>query len=680
MTARSVPVDRDRASRRAARLRAEIARHRKRYYVDDDPEISDGEYDALERELVAIEVAYPDLITEDSPTRRVGGEPADSFPSFGHRTPMLSLENAFGDEELGDWRRRLERALAGERPTFVAEPKVDGLSIAVHYEDGVLIRAVTRGDGMTGEVVTGNVRTIRSIPLRLTRPVARLEARGEVYMPRSAFRALNRARAEAGQPPFANPRNSAAGSVRLLDPRVTAERRLDCLFYALADLAGDVPSPATHTAGLELLRDLGLRTNPLNHTGLGIDDLAAAIDRIRDARDGLDYEIDGVVIKIDDLAQRERAGSTSKAPRWAVAYKFPAEQATTRVLDIRVQVGRTGALTPVAELEPVVLAGTTIARATLHNSDEIERKDVRVGDTVLVEKAGEVIPQVVQVVAGARPSGAVPFRMVDACPECGSAVVREEGEVAHRCTGSLVCPAQRRQSILHFASRSAMDIQGLGKALVDQLLANDLIHDVADLYGLDQETLAGLERMGAKSARNLLNELDASKDRPLHRVLHALGIRHVGERAARVLADAYESLDAIAAADAEDLEALDEIGPKTAAQLRLFFDNDASRALLERLKRAGLRAEPEVRAGPRETAASPFAGKTVVVTGALPGRSRTEVKALIESLGGRVASSVSRKTDLVVAGESAGSKLDQARALGVAVIDAERFESLVTHE
>jgi DNA ligase (NAD+) len=590
---------------------------------------------------------------------------------------MLSLENAFGDDELADWQRRLERALGDESPTFVAEPKVDGLSIAVHYEDGVLVRAVTRGDGATGEVVTGNVRTIRSIPLRLTRPVARLEARGEVYMPRSAFRALNEAREEAGQPPFANPRNSAAGSVRLLDPRVTAERRLDCLFYALAEVDGVDPVPESHSAGLALLRDLGLRTNPLNVAGLGIDDLPEAIERVRAAREELDYEIDGVVIKVDDLVQRDRAGSTSKAPRWAVAVKFPAEQATTRVLDIRVQVGRTGALTPVAELEPVVLAGTTVARATLHNSDEIERKDVRVGDRVLVEKAGEVIPRVVRVVTSARPAGTEPFRMPGSCPECGSAVVREEGEVAHRCTGTLVCPAQRRQSILHFASRSAMDVQGLGKALVDQLLAGGHVRDVADLYRLDEDTLAALDRMGDKSARNVLAELEASKGRPLHRVLYALGIRHVGERAARVLADAHDSIDAVGAATAEELEALDEIGPKTAAQIRLFFENDASRALLDRLRAAGLRAEPEPRAEAVEPSASPFAGKTVVVTGTLPGRTRGDVKALIESLGGRVSSSVSRKTDLVVAGDAAGSKLDKARDLGVEVVDADGFEAMV---
>jgi len=673
-----IPRDPGQAARRAERLRDEIAHHRKRYYVDDDPDISDADYDALERELIALEEAFPELRTEDSPSQRVGGEPSDAFPAFEHRTPMLSLDNAFGDEELAAWTGRLRRALGDEVPALVAEPKVDGLSIAVHYEDGVLVRAVTRGDGRVGEVVTPNVRTIRSVPLRLTRNVARLEARGEVYMPRSAFRRLNEERAEQGQAPFANPRNAAAGSVRLLDPRETAARRLDCWFYALVDLTDGGGPPSTHSAGLERLRELGLRTNPLNRAGLAIDDVAEAIEAIRSARARLDYEIDGVVLKVDDLDQRDRAGSTSKFPRWAVAYKFPAEQATTRVAGIAVQVGRTGALTPVANLEPVRLAGTTVARATLHNSDEIERKDVRVGDTVVVEKAGEIIPQVVRVVLERRPAGSRRFKMPSACPECGSPVVREDGEVAHRCTGTMVCPAQRKQAILHFSSRAAMDIEGLGKALVDQLLAREMVRDVADLYRLDRDALAGLERMGPKSADNLVRQIEISRDRPMHRVLYALGIRHVGERAARVLADAFDSLDDLGAAPSEALEALDEIGPKTAAQVRLFFENEAGRDLLRRLREAGVRAEPERRAAPGAGGAPPpFEGLNVVITGTLPGRTRDEVKRLVEDGGGRVASGVSKKTDLLIAGEAPGSKLERARELGVRVIDAAGLDAMV---
>jgi DNA ligase (NAD+) len=672
--------DRATAARRAEELRREIAYHRKRYYVDDDPEISDGEYDALERELVALEVAWPDLRTPDSPTLRVGGTPAEAFPTFDHRTPMLSLDNAFGEEDLRDWYARLARALPDEDARFTAEPKVDGLSIAVHYENGLLVRGVTRGDGTTGEDVTPNVRTIRSIPLRLTRPVRFLEARGEVFLPRSAFRALNRAREERGESPFANPRNAAAGSLRLLDARITAERGLDCLFYALAEVEdpdGGGP-PASHTEGLDRLRDLGLRTNPLNACDLTVDDLGAAVERVREARDRLDYDIDGVVLKLDDLAQRERAGATSKFPRWAIAFKFPAEQATTRVIDIVVQVGRTGALTPVANLEPVQLAGTTVARATLHNSDEIERKDVRTGDTVLVEKAGEIIPQVVRVIRSKRPGRTRRFRMPERCPECDSPVVREEGEAAHRCTGTLVCPAQRKQALKHFASRAAMDVEGLGPALIDQLLSAGLVRDVADLYRLEADALAGLERMGEKSADNLLRQLEASKERPLHRVLFALGIRHVGERAARVLADAYDGPEALAEADPEELEALDEIGPKTAAQVVAFFSGDASRDLVARLRAEGLRMEPERRSfGSVTDAAGPFAGKTIVVTGTLAGWTRSEIKQRIEDGGGRVAGSVSRKTDLVVAGDKAGSKLDRARELGIDVVDAATFEAMV---
>lgn len=667
------PGDPRDAERRARELRERIAHHRKRYYVDDDPEITDAEYDLLERELVAIEDRYSGLRTADSPTLRVGGEPSDAFEPHRHRTPMLSLANAFDDGELDEWERRLARRLEDAEVSFVAEPKVDGLSIAVHYRDGVLERGVTRGDGVTGEDVTPNVRTVRSIPLRLTGP-ATLEVRGEVYFPRSAFRALNDSRAEDGLPPFANPRNAAAGSLRLLDPRTTASRRLDCMFYALEHDASGVP--ATHSEGLRRIASLGLRTNPLNRAGLDYAALRAYVEEVRERREALDYEIDGVVVKVDRIELRDRAGSTSKFPRWAIAVKFPAEQAVTRVSRITVQVGRTGALTPVAELEPVSLAGTTVSRATLHNSDEIERKDVRVGDTVVIQKAGEIIPQVVRV-AEDRPRGRRRFRMPERCPECASPVVREEGEVAHRCTGTAVCPAQRKQALRHFASRAAMDIQGLGTALIEQLVsgAGDVrVHDFAELYALEAEPLAGLERMGAKSAENLLLQLEESKARPMHRVLYALGIRHVGERAARVLSERFASLEDLAGASAEDLEAVDEIGPKTAAELRRFFDDERNRAVVGRLLAAGVRAEPERTAAP--SADAPLAGKTVVITGTLVGMTRSEARAAAEAMGARVAGSVSKKTDLVIHGEAAGSKLARARELGIDTMDAAGFAAL----
>lgn len=662
---------------RAEELRALIAHHRKKYYVDDAPEISDAEYDKLERELVEIESRHPELRTADSPTLRVGGEPSQAFVAFRHRSALLSLDNAYSEAELREWEARLARALGEAAQGFVVEPKVDGLSIAVHYRDGRLERGITRGDGTTGEDVTPNVRTIRSIPLRLLQPVPFLEVRGEVFMPRAAFQELNRRREEDGEAPFANPRNAAAGSVRLLDPRITASRRLDCFFYQWAGAEG-IEAPRAQDEALAQMRALGLRTNPMNRRCEDLDAVSAAIEALRSRRRELDYEIDGAVVKVDDLDTQRRAGATSKFPRWAVAYKYPAEQARTRVRDIVIQVGRTGALTPVADLEPVLLAGTTVSRASLHNEDEVRRKDVWIGDMVEIEKAGEIIPQVVQVLKDERSPDARPFVMPDRCPACGSAAVREEGEVVARCTG-VACPAKRREALLHYASRGGLDIQGLGDALVDQLIEKGLARDVADLYRLDVETLAGLERMGKKSAANVLAQIEASKGKTLSRLLFGLGIRHVGERAARVLASALGSMDSIAAAPAEGLETIPEIGPKTASSLRLFFEQPANRELLDRLRSSGV----AMTAGPDEArlaapAESPFRGKTVVLTGTLPGRTRDEAKEIVERLGGRVSGSVSKRTDLVVAGEEAGSKLEKARALGVTVIGQEEFERLVT--
>jgi DNA ligase (NAD+) len=666
---------------RAEQLRELIAHHRKRYYVDDDPEIADAEYDALERELRQIEAEHPELVSDDSPSLRVGGEAVQGFESHRHSIPLLSLDNAYGADELREWQARLMRAIGPASPSFVVEPKVDGLSISVHYRDGVLDRGVTRGDGQVGEVVTANVRTIRSIPLRLTRPVGSLEVRGEIFMSRSAFAELNRRREKDGEPPFANPRNAAAGSVRLLDPQITAARRLDCFFYGLAsiedDPAGAASGAPTQTEALELMRGLGLKTNPDNDTCSSIEQVLDYVDRLRERRDELDYEIDGVVVKVDEPELRERAGATSKFPRWAVALKYPAQQATTRVEAIVVQVGRTGKLTPVAELHPVQLAGTTVSRATLHNEDEIERKDVRVGDTVFIEKAGEIIPQVVKVVLDKRPSKTRRFKMPHQCPVCGSDAVRVEDEVARYCS-NVACPAQSREKLLHFASRAGMDIQGLGDALVEQLTAKGIVRNVADLYDLKADAIAALDRLGEKSAANLLKQVEASKARPLRSLIYGLGIRHVGARAARVLAGRLGSLEALAGSSAEELEALDEIGPKTAEAIRRFFDQSANRELIDRLVARGVNTEAleDERIESVDVAASPFAGKTVVITGTLPRHTREEAKAIVEARGGRVAGSVSRKTDLLIAGESAGSKLEKARKLGIEVVDGEQFDRL----
>ena len=661
---------------RAAQLREQIAHHRRKYYLDDAPEVSDAEYDALERELADIEREHPELRTPDSTSQQVGGEASDAFVSVSHRTALLSLDNAYSEDDLRAWDERLARAAGRSVDRYLVEPKIDGLSIALWYRDGVLERAVTRGDGLVGEDVTANVRTIRSIPGRLGRVIPFLEARGELFMPLASFRSLNESRKNAGEAPFANPRNAASGSVRLLDAGVTASRKLEAFFYVLADIEGE-PSPETHSEGLARLRDVGLRINPLNALCRTLEEASRAIEALRTMRERLDYAIDGAVVKVDEIALQRRAGSTSKFPRWAIAYKYPPEQATTTVRDIVIQVGRTGALTPVAELVPVLLAGTTVSRATLHNEDEVARKDVRVGDAVVIEKAGEVIPQVVRVVSEARPDGAASFVMPKRCPACGSLAVREDGEVASRCTGA-TCPAKRREALLHFASRPGMDIQGLGDVLVDQLLARELVRDAADVYGLAPQALASLPRMGPKSAANLISEIEASKTRPLHRVVYALGIRHVGERAARVLSSALGSLDAIGRASTSVLEAIPEIGPKTADAVGTFFAQPQNHALIARLAEAGLRtvASPEELAG-QPSAGSPFAGKTVVLTGALPGLSRDEAKARIESLGGRVASSVSKKTDLVVAGSDAGSKLEKAEALGIRVLGPEDFAALL---
>jgi DNA ligase (NAD+) len=667
----SRPDPLERARRRAEELRREILRHRKLYFVDDAPEIADGEYDALERELAEIEASFPELVTPDSPTQRVGGEPASELPSIEHRRPMLSLDNAYDDAEVSDWDRRLKRLLdlnAEEDLTFVAENKVDGVSLSLIYEEGVLARAVTRGNGRTGEDVTLNARTIRSLPLRLLGPVPLLEARGEVFFPKSEFERSNRERERKGEPAFANPRNAAAGTLRQLDPRVAARRRLDLFLWSLEEEAGREPD--SHWEGLERLRALGLKANPTARRVRGVSGIFDYCVEWREKRESLAYDIDGVVIKLDDRSLQRRAGATAKFPRWSVAVKFPAQQATTRVRDIVVQVGRTGALTPVAELEPVSLAGTRVSRATLHNEEEVRRKDVRVGDTVLVEKGGDVIPKVVTVVASKRPRGTGRWALPATCPVCRSPIWRPEGEVVARCPNRS-CPAQLREALRHFARRNAMDIEGLGTALIDQLVEKELVRDVASLYGLDAETLAGLERMGEKSAANLLAQLEASRHRPLHRLLFGLGIRMVGERAATVLARELRTLDALAeVARAEEgrerLEEIHEIGPKIAESLARWFSEEHNRDLVERLRRAGLRMDEPLEERIRSNA---LAGLRVVLTGTLAETSRQEAKRLIEAAGGTVTGSVSSRTDLVVAGVDPGSKLRRARELGIEVVD-----------
>ncbi|HZM71342.1 MAG TPA: NAD-dependent DNA ligase LigA [Candidatus Cryosericum sp.] len=682
---RSAGGSRAAAVARAEDLRRDIWYHRKRYYVDDDPVLSDSEYDALERELIEIEKHFPDLVTPDSPTQRVGSEVTGELPTARHAIPMLSLENVTTPEEFREWHGRLTRALRawdveavpGDAENhgsgLAAELKIDGVSIALVYEDGRLERAVTRGDGEVGEVVTAAVRTIPTVPLRLQRPVRLLEARGEVYYPLKAFAEMNQKREEVGEPPFANPRNAAAGTLRLLDPALAARRPLEIFVWSLARIEGE-PMPETHLEGLRRLQDLGLRVNPTHRLCRSLDEVEAYYVEWRDGRDRLAYEVDGCVVKVDSIALQERAGATARAPRWACAWKFPPRQATTTVLRIEVQVGRTGALTPVAILEPVRLAGTTIQRCTLHNEEEVRRKDVRPGDRVLIEKGGDVIPKVVKVLTEFRPAGSVPFDMPATCPRCGADVVRPAGEAIHRCVNAS-CPARLQESILHFAGRGAMDIEGLGEALVEQLLQKGFVKSIPDLYDLDADTLAGLDRMGKKSAGNLMAQLARSRSVPLDRVIHALGIRFVGERTAQLLAESFPTLSALLDASEERLTQVPEIGERVAASIRQFLDQKENRELVRRLRDAGLTMPAPARARPSGT--GPWAGKTCVVTGSIPGFTREAIKTMIRAGGGRVAESVSKKTDLVVSGEDAGSKLVKARNLGIKVMEADEFLALV---
>ena len=671
------------AEKRVEELRASIRRHDYLYYGLDRPEISDAEYDRLMRELCELEAAHPGLCAPDSPSRRVGGQPAEEFGQVEHEVPMLSLQNAFSVEEMHDFDRRVRGLLDGAAPEYVAEHKIDGLSISIRYRDGALAAGATRGDGRVGEDVTGNLKTIKSIPLRLLGSLAHepsVVVRGEVYMPKSAFARLNEAREDEGEPPFANPRNAAAGSVRQLDPRVTAARSLDSFLYAVAAIDG--PGPKTQAEALETLAQSGFRVNPHRRLCRSLEEVGEFCQHWMAHRHDLDYEIDGVVIKLNDLDAQARLGATARSPRWALAYKFPAEQATSRVLDIVAQVGRTGVLTPTAILEPVHVGGSTVSRATLHNEDIVREKDVRIGDTVIIQKAGDVIPEVVTVLADRRTGDERQWRMPGRCPACGAEVVREPGESAARCTGP-ACPARLREGIIHFASRDAMNIEGLGPALVNQLVDAGLASDPGDLYLLTVEDLLPLERMGKKSAGNLKQAIDATRESPLRRLIFALGIRYVGQRVAEVLAGRFRSLDALASATADELREVPEVGPKIADSVTAWLRHEQARRLIEKLRRGGVRLDEPAPAAVGGAAAAgvgeaegPFSGLTFVFTGALPTLTRNEAEDMARALGGRVAPSVSKKTDYVVAGADAGSKLARARGLGVTVIDEDEFKRL----
>ncbi|HVF22491.1 MAG TPA: NAD-dependent DNA ligase LigA, partial [Pyrinomonadaceae bacterium] len=646
-------------------------------YVNNSPEISDRQYDALLERLQKLEQDHPDLVTPDSPTQRVGGRPAEGFPKVVHSRQMLSLENSYNIDELRAFDDRCRRLAEGRPLDYVAELKIDGLSLSLQYADGLLVRGVTRGDGRTGEDVTQNARTIRSVPLRLRREAkvldSNVEVRGEVFLPREVFEKTNAEREEAGEPRFANPRNAAAGAIRQLDSRLVARRKLDMFVYELFIGGGRKPF-ATHWQALEWLQAAGFRVNPHRKVCETIDEVIDFANEKEELRDDLGYEIDGLVVKVNSTALQDEFGATTKAPRWAIAYKYQARQATTKVLDIGVQVGRTGALTPVAHLEPVLLAGTTVSRATLHNEDEIKRLGVKIGDWVMLEKGGDVIPKVLSVITSKRTGKEKDFQPPEKCPVCDSPIVRVPGQVVPYCA-SEDCVARRMGRLIHFASRRAMAIEGLGESLTQQLVSEQLVKDVGDLYSLTLDQVAGLERMAKKSATNLLDQIEASKNRELANLIYGLGIRHVGERTAGILAHEAGSLERLAEMSVEELDAIPEIGLTVAESVRDWFADEGNRALCDRLRAAGIKTEDTRTSS--ESLDERFAGKQFVLTGTLSGFTRDEARALIEARGGRVNSSVSKKTDYVVAGEAAGSKLDKAQSLGVTVIDEQAFKEML---
>ncbi len=657
-------------ARRAEELRAQLREASYRYYVLDAPTLSDAEYDRLFRELEELEKAHPELATPDSPTQRVGAAPSEKFAKVTHRRQMMSLANAMSDEDLVEFDARVHRLLGEEKVRYIVEPKLDGLAVTLTYENGRFTQGATRGDGLVGEDITQNLRTIKAIPLQLTGAAPALfEPRGEVFIPKRDFVRMNEEREKAGEPTFVNPRNSAAGSLRQLDPRETARRPLSIFFYEV----GEGATFATHWEKLARLRELGLRTNPENRLCESLDEVRAAYRDLVARRHEIPYEIDGAVVKVDSEDQRRRLGAVSRTPRWANAWKFPAEEEATTVEDIFVSVGRTGALTPVAALKPVHVGGVTVSRATLHNEDELRRKDVRVGDRVFLRRAGDVIPEIVRVIVESRPPEGLPeFHMPSTCPVCGAAVERLPDEAVTRCT-NLSCPAQLVGRLRHFASRGAMDIAGLGEETCMRLVENGLVKTPADVYALTRDQWLSLERMGEKSVDNLLAALEASKKTSLRRFIYALGIRMVGEATALALARRFSSVQALLDASLDDLQGVRDVGPEVARHIYNFVQNPENRIAIKRLVDAGVSPEPEAQVA----TAGPFAGKTVVLTGTLAGYTREEAKAEIERRGGRVAGSVSRKTDMIVAGEDAGSKVKKAQELGVRVVDEAGFREML---
>ncbi|WP_071458413.1 NAD-dependent DNA ligase LigA [Bacillus massilinigeriensis] len=657
------------AQKKAAELQNLLNQYGYEYYVLDKPSVPDAEYDRLMRELTDIEDAYPELKTPDSPTQRVGGEVLDMFRKVEHAIPMLSLGNAFNEQDLRDFDRRVRQAV-GDTATYVCELKIDGLAVSLRYENGMFVLGSTRGDGTIGEDITSNLKTIRSIPLRLNEPVT-MEVRGEAFMPKKSFMALNEARSKREEEPFANPRNAAAGSLRQLDPKIAASRNLDIFLYGIGN--PDNIGVESHSEGLDYLDRLGFKTNKERRKAKDIDEVISFVESWVERRPDLPYDIDGIVIKVDSLAQQDELGTTAKSPRWAIAYKFPAEEVVTKLIDIELNVGRTGVITPTAVLEPVQVAGTTVQRASLHNEDLIREKDIKIGDLVVVKKAGDIIPEVVNVLAEQRSGAEEDFHMPTHCPECESDLVRLEGEVALRCINPK-CPAQIREGLIHFVSRNAMNIDGLGEKVVSQLFGERLITNVADLYKLTKEQLLRLERMGEKSVNNLLAAIEASKSNSLEKLLFGLGIRLVGAKAAKTLAKEFGTIDALRKASVVELTAINEIGEKMADSIVTYFDSEEVEELLRELEAAGVNMEYK---GPRTLAAADsdsfFAGKTVVLTGKLHRLTRNEAKEKIEALGGNVAGSVSKKTHLVIAGEDAGSKLDKAESLGIEVWNEERL-------
>ncbi len=664
-------MDKHEAEQQIHELREKLNKYNYEYYVLDQPSVPDAEYDRLMQQLIQLEEQFPELITPNSPSQRVGGEPLDAFQKVEHAVPMLSLSNAFNEQDLRDFDRRIRERI-GNDFSYVCELKIDGLAVSLTYENGVFVQGATRGDGTVGEDITNNLKTIRSIPLVLKKPVT-INVRGEVFMPKRSFLQLNEQREKQGEPLFANPRNAAAGSLRQLDPKIAASRNLDIFLYAIGYIEGE--SIDSHSEGLELLHELGFKVNREWKRCRTIDEAIAFVGRWFEKRPNLDYEIDGIVIKVDSLKQQEQLSATAKSPRWATAYKFPAEEVATKLIDIELSVGRTGVVTPTAILEPVTVAGTTVRRASLHNEDLIKAKDIRIGDTVIIRKAGDIIPEVTQVIFDRRKGTEQPYSMPDHCPVCDSGLERLDGEVALRCLNP-TCPAQITEGIIHYASRDAMNIEGLGEKVVEQLYEANLIRNIADLYKLKKEELMKLERMGDKSSDNLLRAIEQSKENSLERLLFGLGIRFVGAKAAQTLAETCLTMDELASKTREELQEIDEIGEKMADSIVRYFEKPEVAELIEELKALGVNMTYK---GPVRTEAeagdSIFAGKTVVLTGKLSQFTRSEAKAEIEARGGKVTGSVSRKTDLVIAGEDAGSKLAKAQELGIQIMDEDEFQA-----